>query len=172
MRKICCLVCIVVPFLFACGSGRSYYTKDEAFAIVNKMNNNKMPKVYVYAKPNIVSSYLKVQGKPFYCSVDENGLGDVTPGEYVIFPVKHGQHTLVCKQDIEENGSLLVSAASLSKGGAVNGTLPLTVDDSDVYVEVNNGLTVFSSLVLKESKTAPDKFETYQLSKTCEVCSK
>lgn len=157
MLKKSLLYVLLTLALFGCAGGSQLYTKDEETAIMHTMQSKATPKLYLYS---MTYKYGNHMGNPFECTLDGNAAGDIKFGEYVVIPVNPGDHTLACVQGI--------GLAGVFK---VKGTLALNVGKDNLYVQVKNGMTVYSALKLESGKTPPDKFnEGYQLSKTCTAC--
>ncbi len=143
--------------LFGCAAGSQFYTKDEETSIMHTLQSKSTPKLYLYVK---AMSFANHMGNPFECTLDGNAVGGVKSAEYVVMPVKAGNHTIACTQGV-----------GLARVFKVKGTLALNVGTDNLYVQVTNGMTIYSSLKLESSKTPPNKFnENYQLSKTCTAC--
>jgi len=148
--------------LFGCAAGSQLYTKDEENAIMREMQSKATPKLYLYA-PTFLK-FTKHSGEPFECALDGNAAGGIRLGDYVVVPVKPGDHTLICKQNVD--GAGLATSST-------NGSLAFKIEKNDLYIMVKNGLFTWSSLKLAASNTPPDNFsEEYELSKTCAACAK
>lgn len=150
-------------FLAACAHTDSSFTRNQAASIIKGMGGNKNPKIYVYSP----SGFLRSGLDPFLCSVDGNSLGYVTGGEYVLAPVPAGQHTIFCTQTIPFGPSYILG---LFKGGKNKGTLEMSTGTKDTYIIVDNGLTTLSELKIVSAANPPEKFEEYQLNKSCTSC--
>lgn len=162
MKKKLLFLPLMSLMLFACGHAE-HFTKAETDSIVTRMNGQ--PKLYLYAHSNL--GVLAIGTNPFNCAIDNFNLGAVSLGEFVMYPVKPGQHTISCEQPISGGGGLL----GAMKGGIVKGSMTFDVPDSgDTYVKVSNGITTLSALDLKASKEKPEKFEQMNLTKTCTAC--